>query len=206
MQTQNDYLRDWKPLRSKYLQALLDLDSQGVSEESGVCGRCAQQDGVIRCLDCYGGQSQCRECILYSHQRLPFHQLEIWNGECFARTSLFDLGFVLNVGHGGHRCPNRTDSQDDLWEDVKISEEGPTDADDVFNDHVGHDSIVVVVDSAGVFRHRVAWCVCNKDLPMQLFREGLFPATYQMPKSAFTFRALDHHTIQSKYLLDTQII
>jgi len=38
------------------------------------------------------------------------------------------------------------------------------------------DSIVVVVDSAGVFRHRVAWCACDKDLPMQLFREGLFPA------------------------------
>jgi hypothetical protein len=71
------------------------------------------------------------------------------------------------------------------------------DADDVFDVHVGHDSIVVVVDSAGVFCHRVAWCACDKDLPMQLFREGLFPATYQNPKSAFTFRALDHFYIDA---------
>jgi hypothetical protein len=159
-----------------------------------VCGECELREGVIRCLDCYGGHSECRECILHAHQRLPFHRLEIWDGKCFTRTSLFDQGFVLHVGHGSRQCPSRTDS---LWEDVKISEEDLMDADDVFDGHVDHDSIVVVVDSAGVFRHRVAWCACDKDLPMQLFREGLFPATYQTPKSAFIFRALDHFYIDA---------
>lgn len=151
----------------------------------------------MRCLDCYGGHSECKECILNAHQRLPFHRLEIWDGKCFTKTSLFDQGFVLRVGHGGHWCPSRTDSQNDLWEDINIGEEDPKGANDVFDDHPGHDSILVVVDSTGVYRHRVAWCACDKDLSMQLFREGLFPATYQTPKSAFTFRALDHFYIDA---------
>lgn len=32
---------------------------------------------------------------------------------------------------------------------------------------------------------------------MQLFREGLFPATHQTPKTAFTFWALDHFYIDA---------
>jgi len=140
-----------------------------------VCGRCERQEGVIRCLDCYGGHSECKECILHAHQRLPFHRLEMWDGKCFTRTSLFDQGFVLHVGHGSHRCPSRTDG---IWEDVKISEEDSIDADDVFDDHVAHDSIVVIVDSAGVFRHRVAWCACDKDLPLE---RGCFPPPTRPP-------------------------
>jgi CxC2 like cysteine cluster associated with KDZ transposases len=59
--------------------------------------------------------------------------------------------------------------------------------------------VLVIIDSAGVFRHRVIWCTCGDDVdqPMQLFQEQLFPATYCRPKSAFTFNLLDQFYIDA---------
>src|ERR1700676_2172663 len=67
------------------------------------------------------------------------------------------------------------------------------------DDEVGHGDVMVITDSAGVFQHRVMWCMCGgepgPDQPMQLFKEQLFPATYHQPKSAFTFNVLDYFYI-----------
>jgi hypothetical protein len=66
-------------------------------------------------------------------------------------------------------------------------------------DEAGLGDVKVITDSAGVFQHRVMWCMCSgepkPDQPMQLFQEQLFPATYCQPKSTFTFNVLDYFYI-----------
>jgi hypothetical protein len=144
----------------------------------------------MRCVDCHGRHSVCRQCLLSSHVHLPFHRVEVWNGRCFIRSSLFDQGYVLHVGHGNQRCPL---NQGDLWEDVDMAEPDNLQGDslpDIFDGRMGKD-VIVVVDSAGVFQHQVAWCTCNNDHPMQLFKDGLFPASFKRPETVFTFRVLD---------------
>ena len=178
-----------------YLQTLLDRDGH---RDSTTCWRCGRCEGMLRCMDCFGGRLECKDCILIGHRHLPFHRLECWNGQYFAKSSLFDQGFVIHVGHGGAMCPTRHQGQSDIWEDLKTGEEGFGSVDDAgfFDDDVG-DDIIVVVDTTGIFHHRVAWCGCNKDYPLQLFQEGLFPASFNRPKTAFTFRVLDYFYVDA---------
>jgi hypothetical protein len=117
----------------------------------------------------------------------------LWNGNCFLKTSLFDQGFVLWVGHGGLPCP-ATQRDIGIWEDIALGDDEDISVENtVFEAHHSHD-VVVVTDITGVFQHRVAWCTCDgvADKPMQLFREQIFPASYTRVKSAFTFNVLDH--------------
>jgi hypothetical protein len=55
---------------------------------------------------------------------------------------------------------------------------------------------MTVIDRSGVHEIGICWCRCpgapKRDI--QLMREGLFPATFYEPKTAFTFRVLrDFH-------------
>lgn len=54
-------------------------------------------------------------------------------------------------------------------------------------------NIVCMVDTSGVHRFRVHLCECpnRKDNDLQYFEMGLFPASLEKPKTAFTFRVLD---------------
>jgi hypothetical protein len=65
------------------------------------------------------------------------------------------------------------------------------------DDNNSDDSVLVMIDISGVHRHRVRWCHCpSKDEPQwQLFKTGLFPATFKHPRSAFTFQVLDYFHI-----------
>ncbi|KAJ7818572.1 hypothetical protein B0H14DRAFT_3473649 [Mycena olivaceomarginata] len=41
------------------------------------------------------------------HQRLPFHHIERWDGQCFERCTLKSLGIRIQLGHRlGEKCPN----------------------------------------------------------------------------------------------------
>ena len=140
--------------------------------------------------------------MLSSHKLLPFHRLEVWDGNCFVKSSLFEQGFLLHVGHGGEMCP-RNQSRSNHWEDVPSSADEASDGGQPVghDDEVGHGDVMVITDTAGVFQHRVVWCTCSgepgPDRPMQLFKEQLFPATYHRPKSAFTFNVLDYFYIDA---------
>lgn len=59
--------------------------------------------------------------------------------------------------------------------------------------------ILTIVDRTGIHHIGVAWCRCpNADTPdMQLFNLGLFPATFQQPRTAFTFDVLDDFLIEN---------
>jgi len=60
------------------------------------------------------------------------------------------------------------------------------------NDKDGN-PVITVINRSGVNEIGVRWCCCPNALEcnMQLMAAGLFPATFQDPKMAFTFRVLE---------------
>src|SRR5260221_3552548 len=53
--------------------------------------------------------------------------------------------------------------------------------------------VITIIDRSGVHEIGVRWCCCP-DAPerdMQLMAAGLFPASFQNPRTAFTFRVLE---------------
>src|SRR5882672_6847399 len=126
---------------------------------------------------------------------LPFHQIQIWDGKCFIKSSLLEQGFVMHLGHNGQSFP----VQRNLWEDVSMAgakEEEEQEADlleDVSGIMGGQDNLVIA-HSNGVFHHHIQWCACPGSAPhhIPLFRHGLFSASVICPKTAFTFDVLDH--------------
>ncbi|KIJ05107.1 hypothetical protein PAXINDRAFT_29465, partial [Paxillus involutus ATCC 200175] len=58
-----------------------------------------------RCADCFGRPMLCTSCCRSAHQLHPFHHVEQWSGDHFAPSSLRAAGLVLQLGHGGARCP-----------------------------------------------------------------------------------------------------
>ncbi|KAJ3557540.1 hypothetical protein NM688_g1418 [Phlebia brevispora] len=126
-------------------------------------------DSVYRCSDCFHRPILCKECILQSHSDMPFHSVRRLNrGDRFwAKCSLGELGLIINLGHEGKRC-----------------------------DRALYDRWMTVVHSRGVHRIRVRFCSCTppfgKPTPdfVQLIRTGLWPATWKVPTTAFTFDVL----------------
>jgi len=123
------------------------------------------------------------------HAYHPFHIIDIWTGTHFSWTTLYDLGYVLHLGHGGDRCPSAGD-----WDEEPMAGKPPPDAD--ITDH-SKDDDVVIVSMNGVHKHRIRWCAC-RHCPkpyMQLFHMGLYPASMSNPGTAFTFQMLQYfHT------------
>ena len=60
------------------------------------------------------------------------------------------------------------------------------------NDDSGN-PIISVIDRSGVHEIGVGWCCCPEapEHDMQMMMAGLFPATFQNPKTAFTFQVLE---------------
>ena len=61
-----------------------------------------------RCNDCFGSPAFCSSCLRHTHATLIFHRISRWDGECFHRSSLNEVGVTLNLGHGGNLCPKYT--------------------------------------------------------------------------------------------------
>ena len=201
-QTQNDFMRDWLPFRSEYLHELLNAEGR---ESNSRCSICNDSHGVIRCSDCFESPVFCRDCCLRSHGSLPFHRVQLWNGKCFLKSSLFEQGFVMHLGHGGSPCPMSSHQE---WEDVLTVEMDLTKemSGEQLNEEVEANpfqesqlTTLVLVHSSGIFQHHISWCICSDTSPrhIQLLRSGLFPASIKSPKSAFTFDVLDHFYIDA---------
>lgn len=141
--------------------------------ETFLCSKCSTaRNGSYRCRDCFGGSTLCKGCIVDAHQQMPFHHVEEWTDESyFRRVSLGDLGLAIHCGHSGRPCENG-------------GGEKP------------HE--VRIVDKNGSFTFNVYECYCEQSGKFweQLFLMRLFPATYDNPRTAFTFAALaDYQTL-----------
>ena len=90
------------------------------------------------------------------------------NGTFFEKTSLSDLGHCVYIGHHQTRCPSSN---------LKTQ-------------------AILVIDINGVHHVNVQFCTCTEDTQWvekyrQLLRIGWYPASFQRPKTAFTFNVLD---------------
>ncbi|KAG1732283.1 hypothetical protein EDB19DRAFT_1587192, partial [Suillus lakei] len=131
------------------------------------------------CLSCSGEHAWCPSCAVKAHQCNPFHNLQLWNGKFYESTTLQDQGYVMYLGHGGHRRPHHPGQIYETQSGV---------------------SNLVVVHSTGIYSHHVSWCQCpgaEKDRHLHLLKAKLFPASITRPHSAFTFNILDNFLIDA---------
>ncbi|KAK6964695.1 CxC2 domain-containing protein [Favolaschia claudopus] len=164
-------LYDLRRLRDEYLREFLRLDGCGDAPED-LCPRCDIRTPVYRCRDCHDNNLYCKECCLALHAANPLHIVDAWDGQLFTRTSLKTLGLRIQFGHPGCGRPR-----------------------------AGHESFVVV-DVDYIHEVAVDFCGCEREIEsgedrIQLLRYRWFPATHQVPRTAFTFRLLDNFHIQT---------
>ena len=86
--------------------------------------------------DCFGTPVWCHCCALVVHSALPFHRIQLWNGKCFFKTTLFEQGFVIHLGHDGHLCPTLP-ATSSPWVDVHMHEPNLTREDEDIGEVVG---------------------------------------------------------------------
>ncbi len=144
------------------------------------CGQIFTEDlneSVYRCFDCYDANHQCKSCAITTHQKNPLHRVEAWDPRVrfWSRQSLGELGLVINLRHtNGESCPLNKSTRS-----------------------------MTLVHDHGVHPYEVRFCRCT-DLatgeqmpePSQLIRFGFWPASWDIPSSAFSLSALrDHHLL-----------
>ncbi|KAK7020693.1 hypothetical protein VNI00_017635 [Paramarasmius palmivorus] len=164
----------WLSLAPKFLAEFMHREGRGDCKRGSCCKCSTETEELYRCRSCCGGDLWCSLCITEDHVRRPFDVIEKWNGSFFERWSLAKLGHVIQLGHAvGQQCDN-----------PKRVRTG-----------------FVVVDLNGVLDVRINECQCRSvgvigDLWQQLMRFGLYPATTEDPRTAFTFRTLSlFHTL-----------
>ena len=186
----------WLDVRPVVLDEMISLDGPG-EIQTNICGSCLNRGAnpLYRCLECSYGLLFCGECAVRSHLVLPLHRLEVcslhrcghtprscysqcWKDGFFDRTSLRSLGFVCHLGHGGAACPVESPPHD-----------------------------LVVVDTNGWHKLQVVFCSCSMpgtpqtEHYRQLLRIRWYPASFNRPRTAFTFDLLETYhkvTLQGK--------
>lgn len=129
---------------------------------SYLCSQCmTARGGIYKCRDCFGDRLLCKACIVEAHEQMPFHHPEEWfNDSYFKRVTFDSLGLSLHCGHGGKPCPEAPQSPNRMQ----------------------------IVDKNGAFTYDVYPCGCtDAEFWEQLFAIKLFPQTYELPQTAFTF-------------------
>ncbi|KAG9031330.1 hypothetical protein FS837_003010, partial [Tulasnella sp. UAMH 9824] len=139
----------------------------------------------FRCRECFGRRIFCAPCMVNMHQHLPFHwpeawvdsssariDAEVWGRDIplqfgyFKRTSLYDLGLQVGLGHEGSFCPSSHEA-------------------DTFTMRVLHTS--------GQHEVRFRPCGCGqKPRWEQLLDSDIWPATELKPQTGFTLGVLRH--------------
>lgn len=142
---------------------------------STACTSCGDDSAQYRCLDCYGPHWWCQPCLIKLHTHHPFHRPQQLKDGSFENAPLCDLGYVFPLGHSSSigSCPE-------------------------YGDMIG-DRKITIVHVNGVFEHYVRFCKCNGASPEheQLFRNRLFPSTFDRPETAFTLEVLDYYGIDA---------
>ncbi|KAJ7279177.1 hypothetical protein C8J57DRAFT_1713062 [Mycena rebaudengoi] len=168
----DDPLRQWlEDHRDSFAAEFLRWEGRG-DHRSGDCPRNCGGVAEYRCRTCFaGGELLCRGCLLHEHQRLPFHQVEQWDGSFFHHKTLKDVGVKVQLGHWG------------LHQHCDSPKPAPG---------------FVVVHEHGVEEVAVNFCGCGGGPPtVQLLRAGLYPATTTNPRSAATFGVLRQFHLMS---------
>lgn len=159
--TQQDFVNEWREHESTYLSILLDHETLPFGPCLCACGSGHTAEFV--CDNCCGKASHCKQCILATHSRMPLHRIRKWNGNFLEVTSLSSLGLSISFGHGGNACPVA---------------------------RATHTLAAFHID--GFHTISVVFCHCESSPAphFQLFNNKLFPASFDNPKTVFTFELL----------------
>lgn len=172
---------------TNWAQSLLDIFRARETDPNlgKPCYECKGVDATYRCTECFNCPLLCQACIASVHKWNPLHRIQHWTGTFFERTTLYDIGHVCFLGHHGRPCPTA--------ESTKSS---------------GKRTLLTVVHTTGLHTMNVAYCTCPTDsagspenYAHQLWRSGLWPATFVRPQTVFTchvLRQFHHLTLQSK--------
>ncbi|KAG1721480.1 uncharacterized protein EDB91DRAFT_1256508 [Suillus paluster] len=196
MQSRNDYLQQWLPKQESYLHHLLDQEAPPEGRRCSIC----DQDGVYKCQDCLGEPLYCTGCCRSQHQCNPFHWISQWNGQFFEQSSLAHIGLVIHLGHNGKQCLVFMDMLDVFKEDESNEPIEPEDIPSVSGpEFQPKENTTVIVDKSRVHRLEVRCCGCPDamSLDIQLFQHGLFPTSFNKPKTVFTFNILDDFVLDN---------
>ena len=105
------------------------------------------------------------------------HYAQCWENGFFDRTSLHALGYICHLGHGGDACPAGSPHHQ-----------------------------LTIIDINGWHKLKVGFCKCRAsgvsyERYRQLLRMSWYPASFNRPKTAFTFDVLETYhkvTLQGK--------
>ncbi|KAL1743894.1 hypothetical protein HDZ31DRAFT_83073 [Schizophyllum fasciatum] len=157
---------EWVSFRSEYLDEAIRYEGRGPSKS---CYGCGTSDAPYRCRDqCIGHWLYCRECIIKAHELTPLHWLEEWRPDigCFRRTSLKNVGQVVQLGHPPcEYCLQPVRSHADF----------------------------TVINTSGIHIVSVLFCGCGRGAPshrQQLMQNGWWPASIKNPQTCATFACL----------------
>ncbi|RPD67932.1 hypothetical protein L226DRAFT_474192, partial [Lentinus tigrinus ALCF2SS1-7] len=160
-------LRAWIPFRDEYLDELLRHEGRGDRRTLSVCARCSQGNPILRCVECTGGDMLCHGCMLQDHSRLPLHRIQEWEGTYFKKTSLRNLGHVIQPVHvDGSMCLTARPGPDGL-------------------------TSITVIHTNGLHVVNVRFCSCGpKERRTVFLRMRWWPATALEPRTCATFEVL----------------
>jgi hypothetical protein len=211
MQSAQDYIEEWLPKKQMYLQALLSNEVP----DSLTCHSCGDVLGYWRCRDCFFNPLLCNNCCRDNHASHPFHRIDHWTGSYYEPAWLFQVGVVLNLGHGGRPCPSYLDSSPPViithhTDSAAYADGGNRSTNFIVKElkrctgvyDLGSATFsapmdcqeLTVVDVSGVHRMWVKWCNCPNAREQQenhLLQMRLFPVSYKNIRSTFTFNVLD---------------
>ena len=205
LQTQNEFLKEYLNRRHSILIELLRHEA---FPSTTSCSLCQQSSATHRCYDCFGSNIWCGPCCISAHKSLPFHRVQMWNGQFFEWSDLLVHRLTLDLRHYLDDCPfTQLTTETDMLFDLDLSDNSDefTDGHRSFADaesttNVGSRSTLIIVSSTGIFKRSVRWCHCART-PAQylqlLLRARLFPASFKNPKTAFTFKVLDHFQVDA---------
>ncbi|KZV80592.1 hypothetical protein EXIGLDRAFT_629898 [Exidia glandulosa HHB12029] len=150
------------------LDALFDCE---VDTRVGDLCLCGNASPVYRCIDCTQRPPSCNTCLASSHRHSPLHRVQKWTGAYFCRSSLSHCGLRWYLGHDGSPCPAAR----------------------------GEGVASTIVDVNGLHSMDVVYCGCRGAAapPRQLLAASLYPASWTSPRTAFTFRLMKHHHLDS---------
>ena len=68
---------DWINYRVTVLDELVRHDGLQGHTSPPLCSNCLEESGVYRCLDCSTIPSYCSACLVFLHNALPLHRIEV---------------------------------------------------------------------------------------------------------------------------------
>ncbi|PPQ98101.1 hypothetical protein CVT26_003271 [Gymnopilus dilepis] len=153
------------------LHSMMAAESPPSVNQPCHCGR-SNAFRTCHCNDCTFFQPCCSGCFIKSHQHVPYHWAEVWNGNYFERKDISSLGYTITYGHdaSGGQCPHAK----------------PFD--------------FTLVDLNGVHQTKIALCSCIgkfADRFSYLIQSRIFPATVAQPQIGFTFALLKDFHLQT---------